>query len=141
MRTDWRTSLQRWRPTARWTLVALAIPALFLLLRSQVSADQGVSASEAAALIKGQTDLQLIDVRTEGEYRSGHLPGAKLIPVQEISDRLAEIDKHKPVLLYCRTGHRSGIALRILQNSGFTQARHIAGGINAWRSAGLSVTR
>jgi rhodanese-related sulfurtransferase len=125
----------------RWTAAALAVSALFLLLRSQATADDGISASDAATLIKRQKDLQLIDVRTEGEYATGHLPGAKLIPVQEIGDRVAEIDKHKPVLLYCRTGHRSAIALRILEDSGFTRAKHIAGGINAWKSAGLPVTR
>jgi rhodanese-related sulfurtransferase len=126
---------------ARWALIGLTVPALFLLLRSQVSADEGITPAEASVLIKKQKNLQLIDVRTPGEYQDGHLASAKLIPVQEIGERLAEIDKHKPVLLYCRTGHRSGIALRILQDSGYTQAKHMAGGINAWKSAGLPVTR
>ena len=71
----------------------------------------------------------------------GHLAKAKLIPLQELDKRLAEIDKSKPVLLYCRSGHRSGNALKILQGKGFANAKHIEGGIIAWQAAGLPVTR
>ena len=91
--------------------------------------------------IRHKKDIQLIDVRTAGEYAAGHLANAKLIPVQEFAQRLAEIDKNKPVLLYCRSGHRSGNALKILQDKGYKDAKHIEGGIGAWQAAGLPVTR
>jgi rhodanese-related sulfurtransferase len=126
---------------AKWLLIALSIPLLFLFVRSQATAGDAVSPAEAARMIKETKNLQLIDVRTPGEYADGHLAGAKLIPVQEIGNRLAEIDKKKPVLLYCRTGHRSGVALRILEEHGFGNAKHMEGGINAWQAAGLPVTR
>jgi len=125
----------------KWIIIALAIPALILMLRAGVSADGAVTATAAADMIKEKKDLQLIDVRTPAEYADGHLAKAKLIPVQELAQRLAEIDKSKPVLLYCRSGHRSGNALKILQSHGYTEAKHIEGGINAWQAAGLSVTR
>jgi rhodanese-related sulfurtransferase len=125
----------------KWLIIALAIPALILMLRSRVSADGAVNATAAADMIKEKKDLQLIDVRTAAEYAQGHLAKAKLIPLQELDQRLAEIDKSKPVLLYCRSGHRSGNALKILQGKGYTEAKHIEGGINAWQAAGLPVTR
>jgi len=125
----------------KWLLVALAVPVMFLLMRSRVSADGAISPAEAASWIKEKKNLQLIDVRTAEEYSDGHLAGAKLIPVREIGKRLAEIDKKKPVLLYCRSGHRSGNALKILQEQGYTEAKHIEGGITAWQAAGLPITR
>jgi len=114
---------------------------LLVALSSRAAADAAVTPAEAASMIKEKKDLQLIDVRTEAEYADGHLAGAKLIPVQEIDKRLAEIDKQKPVLLYCRSGHRSGNALKILQDKGYTQVKHLQGGINAWHAAGLPVTK
>jgi phage shock protein E len=125
----------------KWILVALAIPVLLLAMREASWAEGGVSAKEAAALIKKTKKLQLIDVRTEGEYAAGHLAQAKLIPVQEIEARLGEIDKSKPVLLYCRSGHRSGVALKLLAGKGFSDVKHIEGGINAWQAEGLPVTK
>ena len=125
----------------KWLLMALAIPALLLMIHSHASAVGEVSAAQAAALIKDKKDLQLIDVRTAGEYAEGHLAKAKLIPLQELGQRLAEIDKSKPVLLYCRSGHRSGNALKLLQGKGYTDAKHIEGGIQAWQAAGLPITR
>jgi rhodanese-related sulfurtransferase len=125
----------------KWILIALTIPAVLLLLRTRVSAEGTVSTAQATAMIKDKKDLQLIDVRTPGEYAEGHLAHAKLIPVQELAQRLAEIDKNKPVLLYCRSGHRSGNALKILQGQGYKDTKHIEGGINAWQAAGLPVTR
>ena len=125
----------------KWLLMALAIPALLLVMRSHASADGAITAPQSASMIKDKKDLQLIDVRTAAEYADGHLANAKLIPVQELPQRPAEIDKSKPVLLYCRSGHRSGNALKILQDKGYKDAKHIEGGIGAWQAAGLPVTR
>jgi len=125
----------------KWLLIALAIPGLVLMMRSHASADGAIAPAQAVVLIKEKKDLQLIDVRTAAEYAAGHLANAKLIPVQEFAQRLAEIDKSKPVLLYCRSGHRSGNALKILQDNGYKDAKHVEGGINAWQAAGLPATR
>ncbi len=126
---------------SKWLLVVLAVSALVLFLRSRSFAEGAISPTEAAAWLKDHKGAQLIDVRSAGEYADGHLAGAKLIPVQEIGDRLSEIDKDKPVLLYCRSGHRSGVALKVLLEHGYADAKHIQGGINAWKSAGLPVTK
>ena len=129
------------QPAWKWLSVALAAGLTLLLLRSPAAGDGAVSPAEAARLLKQQKDLQLIDVRTPAEFADGHLAGARLIPLQEIALRLAEIDKQKPVLLYCHTGHRSGYALKLLQEHGYAQAKHIEGGLIAWQAAGLPVTK
>jgi rhodanese-related sulfurtransferase len=126
---------------AKYLLVALGALALMMFFRARVSADGAISPAEAADFIKATKNLQLIDVRTPAEYADGHLAKAKLIPLQELEGRVAEIDKGKPVLLYCRSGHRSGMALKVLNEKGYAQAKHMQGGINAWKAAGLPVTK
>jgi rhodanese-related sulfurtransferase len=125
----------------KWLIVAFAVPVVLLLVRSYAAADGALAPAAAATLIKNTKNLQLIDVRTPDEFAEGHLAGAKLIPVQEIEKRLSEIDKQKPVLLYCRSGHRSGNALKILDEHGYAGAKHLEGGIKAWQAAGLPVTK
>lgn len=127
---------------AKYLLVAaLGALALVMFFRSRVSAEGAISPAQAANLIKVTKNLQLIDVRTPAEYADGHLAEATLLPLQELEERWTEIDKGKPVLLYCRSGHRSGMALKILNDKGYAQAKHMEGGINAWKAAGLPVTK
>jgi rhodanese-related sulfurtransferase len=65
--------------------------------------------------------VTVLDVRTPAEYEAGHVPGAKLIPFDQVAGRAAEVGpKDRPVLLYCRTGHRSGLAAADLARLGFT---------------------
>jgi rhodanese-related sulfurtransferase len=125
----------------KWVLVALGALALVAFFGSRASADGAISPTDAATMLKEKKDLQLIDVRTPAEFADGHLAKAKLIPVQELESRLGEIDKSKPILIYCRSGHRSGNALKILLGKGYAQAKHMEGGINAWQAAGLPVTK
>lgn len=61
----------------------------------------------------------LVDVRTPEEFQAGHVSGAKNIPVDEVSARLAEIPKDKPVVVYCLSGARSAAAARMLKSSGY----------------------
>lgn len=125
----------------KWRVAGLGALALVSVLASRASAEGAISPAEAATWIKQKNDLQLIDVRTAPEYAEGHIAKAKLIPLQELERRWTEIDKGKPILLYCRSGHRSGMALEILLRKGYTQAKHLAGGISAWQAAGLPVTK
>jgi len=74
----------------------------------------------------------LVDVRQPGEYESGHLPGARLIPIAELGDRLGELDRSKPTITYCRSGVRSRAAAATLSEAGFSQVHSMAGGMNAW---------
>jgi phage shock protein E len=64
----------------------------------------------------------LVDVRTEAEHRLAHLPNSKLIPIAQLEARMAEFgeDKDREIVLYCRTGNRSGKAADLLRSHGFT---------------------
>lgn len=70
---------------------------------------------------------QIVDVRTQEEFVLGHIEGAKLIPLDALRSRLPEIDKSRPVYLYCHSGHRSYLAGRVLAANGFTVS-HLGGG-------------
>lgn len=88
--------------------------------------------------------VQLIDVRTKEEYEEGHIAGAVLLPVQDMSQEKldkANIQKEKEVLLYCRSGGRSGRALEMLHSWGYSQAKHLEGGITAWKEKKFAVTK
>jgi rhodanese-related sulfurtransferase len=66
--------------------------------------------------------VKVVDVRTAAEFEAGHVPGAVNIPFDEIGRRAGELGPAAtPLLLYCRTGHRSGIAAAILREKGFTR--------------------
>lgn len=101
---------------------------------------KNVSAEEAYNLITGDKEFIIIDVRTKEEYDSGHIPGAKLVPVQILTMKLAELDKYKdkPVLVYCASGGRSPRAVDTLANNNFKNIYHLSRGISSWR---YNVTR
>lgn len=80
----------------------------------------------------------LVDVRTVAEFNEGHIKGARNLPVQEMERKLRELPKDKPVILYCRSGSRSGMALQILQTAGYTNVYN-AGSLNDLARQGLPV--
>lgn len=77
--------------------------------------------------------FQLIDVRTPLEFRSGHIPTAINIDHREVGSAMADGDRTVPVVVYCRTGNRSGIAAVTLRALGYTVVDF--GGINRWPGA------
>lgn len=81
----------------------------------------------------------ILDVRTPEEFSEGHIAGARLIPVQELENRLAEVPGDRQVYVYCRSGVRSVQASEILAAAGFTRVENIEGGIKAWQAAGFPV--
>jgi len=84
-------------------------------------------------------DIQVIDVREPAEFSDalGHIPGAQLLPLSELSARSAKIDKARPVVTVCRSGARSAQATVLLQKSGFAQVANLAGGMLRWRAEAL----
>lgn len=76
----------------------------------------------------------LLDVRQPGEYEAGHIPGAKLIPLPDLSERMSEIDAGKPTIVYCAVGGRSRVAAQMLAGKGFDQVFNLSGGFKAWTS-------
>ena len=76
--------------------------------------------------------VTLLDVRTEGEYRRGHLNGFLNIPLDDLREHLDELERDKPVYVNCQTGLRSYLACRLLAQYGFTCA-HLSGGYSFYR--------
>ncbi|HVL66597.1 MAG TPA: rhodanese-like domain-containing protein [Vicinamibacterales bacterium] len=79
-----------------------------------------------------------VDVRTPAEHSEGHVAGSILIPHDQIEQRWQELSEytHKPIVLYCRTGRRSGLALDVLKNKGFTNVRN-GGGLQTLKAQGV----
>jgi rhodanese-related sulfurtransferase/rubrerythrin len=75
----------------------------------------------------------LLDVRQPAEYEEEHLPGAKLIPLGQLGEAAAALDKDKPVITYCAIGGRSRVAAQLLQGYGFREVYNLKGGIKAWQ--------
>jgi hydroxyacylglutathione hydrolase len=79
-----------------------------------------------------------VDVRERSEYASGHVPGAKHIPYAELDQRIGEVSRQGPVVVYCASGVRSSLASSIFERHGMSTA-NVRGGFSAWRSAGLPI--
>ncbi|HEY3776146.1 MAG TPA: rhodanese-like domain-containing protein [Solirubrobacteraceae bacterium] len=82
--------------------------------------------------------IQLIDVRADHEHEAGHIAGTTLIELSEISSRVGEIDRERPVVFYCRSGGRSAMATEAFAQAGY-DAHNMAGGMLAWSAAGLPI--
>ncbi len=92
---------------------------------------EDVTVGQAKKLIDND-EVVVIDVRTQGEYDEGHIPNAMLIPVDEIDNRMEEMDKDAPYLIVCRSGNRSATASELLAKNGFEKVKNMEGGMNKW---------
>lgn len=97
-----------------------------------------ITPDEAREKIKGKTpgEICILDVRLPKEYERGHIPGAVLIPIAELPERLDELDPGTPTIVYCAIGGRSRAGASMLQDAGFAGAYNLRGGFNYWN--GLS---
>ncbi|MPZ23960.1 MAG: hypothetical protein GEU28_10550 [Dehalococcoidia bacterium] len=82
-------------------------------------------------------ELSLVDVREPGEYATGHLPGATLVPVNSVPQRKADLPGDRPILFVCAKGQRSALAAEFAAAMGFKGLYNLEGGTDAWRDAGL----
>jgi len=76
--------------------------------------------------------LTIIDVREAEEVAAGMIPGAIHIPLGDLSARANEISRENPIILVCRSGHRSGLAYEYLEGQGFTGLKNMSGGMLDW---------
>ncbi len=86
---------------------------------------------------------QILDVRTDQEWRQGHISGAVHVPLTDLRTRIGELslDPSRPIVAVCLSGHRSVPAVRLLTLHGYGSAVQLAGGMMAWRHSGLPETR
>lgn len=95
---------------------------------------ESLSADQLAEWINGGEPPFLLDVRdTHETEKTGIIPGAHLIPLNDLRTRIQEVPQTGAVVVYCRTGHRSYVAARILRQHGRTHVYNLSGGITVWR--------
>lgn len=108
--------------------------------------DRNVDPGEAQAMMRenaGNRDFVVLDVRTPGEFARGHLEDAVLVDFRSpgFRETMKAQDRTKTYLVYCRTGNRSGQALKIMKELGFRNTYHLEGGIKRWVEDGLPAVR
>jgi rhodanese-related sulfurtransferase len=102
-----------------------------------------ISGEELQARLGTPNVPVIFDVRTSGEFASGHIPGAIHIPHTQVSRRLKELEGHRDreIVVYCTRGPRAYSAESVLRKAGFDKVRHLRGDITGWRRDGRPVTR
>ena len=100
---------------------------------------QNLNPREALTILGQRSDLYLLDVRSPGEYQLARLEGARLIPIDQLSRRIAELPKDRPILVYCAVGSRSAQAVNYLARQGYPELYNLRGGIYAWAQSGYPV--
>jgi sulfur-carrier protein adenylyltransferase/sulfurtransferase len=106
----------------------------FMNWRQFLTPVKSIDAAQAKAYLADKTvdEVTILDVRQPSEYQSGHIPGAMLAPLPELTDHMPRIDNSKPILVYCASGGRSRMAAQLLSGQGFGDIINLAGGFNAW---------
>lgn len=99
-----------------------------------------VSADETKLQLDAKKGPFLLDVRQDFEFRDAHIKGSTLIPLSQLSARMSELPKDRPIICVCRSGGRSGRAARDLVQAGY-EAVNMRGGIGAWQRAGYPLKK
>lgn len=128
-----------------WPLIAVAFVSGGMLVWPAVAGGRGgnrLSTLQATQLIN-QRDAVVIDIRDQADFARGHIANAKNLPAKVMDERKAEIDKLKdtPVIVSCDTGMRAGASAEKLKALGIKEVFILQGGLNAWREAGLPVSK
>ncbi len=102
-----------------------------------------VTPDALAAQIASGTAPVILDVRSQEEFRSGHVPGAIHVPFWQVRDRALSIPAtpRDPIIVYCGHGPRAWMAGAALRRRGFMRVMYLAGHMSAWRKAGLREER
>lgn len=96
-----------------------------------------------AVMLLNKDNTVILDVREDKEIQGGIIKGARHITLGQLTDKIGTVGKNKqdPVLVYCRSGARSGNACQQLTKAGFEDVSNLAGGILAWEAANLPITK
>ena len=97
--------------------------------------DSDYTPKEVAELL-ARDEVDLIDVREPDEYEAGRITGARHIPLAQLPEEVGALDRERPIVFYCRSGSRSGMATEAFRGAGF-DAHNMAGGLLEWDAAGL----
>ena len=132
--------------TNHWMLVvALVVVTVLLLINIFGQSLQGYKSASPtdATLLINRDDALILDVREDKEYQTGHIVNSVHIPLGMMKNRIGELDKYKgkPIVVACRSGHRSGQACSLLKKGGHENIYNLRGGVMAWESANLPLQK
>jgi hydroxyacylglutathione hydrolase len=85
--------------------------------------------------------VTVLDVRERGEWEAGHIAGAVNVPLGHLTDRVAELERDRPLVLHCQSGGRSSVAASVLRAHGFTNVINLSDGFAGWQRRGLPIER
>ena len=127
-----------------WMLIFIALSSgvALMLPNLQNMGSAGVTPTQAVLMINREK-ANIVDVRSAEEFATGHLIGARHVPVERLQDDLSKTitDKKRPLILVCASGMRSGRALGIAKAQGFEQAHSLGGGLKIWQEANLPLEK
>jgi phage shock protein E len=117
-------------------LALLALLSVPLAACSKGESGPMISQDELSAEIAGGKKILLLDVRSAEEFASGHIPGARNLPHNEVGDwlRNEDVSRDLAVVVYCESGNRSVVVQQAFVNAGFSSVRHLEGDMKAWRA-------
>lgn len=123
------------------TFLGLAAALIWNLFFDPVN-KTAVTPLQSTAMINHENAL-VLDVRSIAEYKKGHVVNAINIPLNGLAKQLQTLEKYKdkPIIVACKSGSRSGMAVKMLMKKGFEKVHNLRGGMMAWESAGLPVKR
>jgi rhodanese-related sulfurtransferase len=123
-------------------IVALIASALLIAGCSSSSSATDLSVNEFSSKI-AESGVVTLDVRTPGEFAEGYIEGARLIDFQSgnFENEIATLDKNATYAVYCRSGNRSGQAVKVMKDVGFSNVFNMNGGVIEWANAGLPLVR
>jgi rhodanese-related sulfurtransferase len=121
-------------------VIALLASVLLLAGCSSSSSAVDLSVSEFSSKVT-EAGIITLDVRTPGEFNEGHIEGALLVDFQSgnFENEIASLDKSKTYAVYCRSGSRSGQAVKVMSEAGFTNIYNLNGGVIDWANAGMTL--
>lgn len=102
---------------------------------------EDLTTAELVEMLKNGTAPAVVDVREPWEYAQGHIPGARLFPLGQLSERLAELDPQQPVVVVCQTGSRSQTGAAFLRQKGFVKVYNLSQGTLGWMRSGNELRR
>ncbi len=117
----------------------MRIAMLILLLATLACEAPAAGVSEISPdelLTNPPESVLILDVRSEAEFTRGHVPGAVNLSHDRLAARLEELDaaRDQPIVVYCESGRRAGLAADVLLEAGFSDIRHLTGDMSDWRS-------
>lgn len=121
-----------------WIVIGVIVAAVLGWNLMKPAGGSGVRNVDTAGAQKAiAAGARVIDVRTDGEYQMGHIPGAELVPVDQLATAAQSWDREASYVVYCATGSRSASAVQQMQQMGFKNIAHLVAGIQSWNGGDL----